>query len=47
MQGKSKSFADGGPSIGSDTVAAAIRAAAKDKKVKGILIRVNSGGGER
>ena len=35
----------GGSSIGSDTVAAAIRAAARDEQARAILLRVNSPGG--
>jgi protease-4 len=47
-RGRSGGFnplAGGRPSAGSDTVAAAFRAAVKDKKVKAILFRVDSPGG--
>jgi protease-4 len=43
--GKSQSPLQGQSSIGSDTVCAALRAAAKDKKIKAIILRVNSNGG--
>jgi protease IV len=43
--GKSESSAMGGQSVGSDTMVKAINAAARDKNIKAIVIRVDSPGG--
>lgn len=45
VTGRSRRTALQGPAMGSDTVAAAIRAAVRDEKVKAILFRVDSPGG--
>jgi protease-4 len=44
-QGRSGRSPLGGNSIGSDTVAAALRSATKDDRVRAVLLRVNSPGG--
>lgn len=44
-QGDSSSDAFGGATTGSDTVAAAVRRAREDPRVKGVLLRVDSPGG--
>src|SRR5215469_594271 len=44
-QGRSGRSPLGGGSIGSDTVAAALRSAASDERVRAVLLRVNSPGG--
>ena len=44
-QGRSNRSPVGGSSIGSDTVAAALRSATSDERVRAVLLRVNSPGG--
>jgi protease IV len=44
-QGRSSRSPVGGSSIGSDTVAAALRSATSDERVRAVLLRVNSPGG--
>ena len=44
-QGRSNRGPVGGSSMGSDTVAAALRAATSDERVRAVLLRVNSPGG--
>jgi len=44
-QGRSSRSPLGGSSIGSDTVAAALRSATSDERVRAVLLRVNSPGG--
>jgi protease-4 len=44
-QGRSNRGPVGGSSIGSDTVAAALRSATSDERVRAVLLRVNSPGG--
>jgi protease IV len=44
-QGRSNRSPLGGSSIGSDTVAAALRSATSDERVRAVLLRVNSPGG--
>jgi len=45
LTGPSKSRFDGGPTIGSKTITKAFKQAVKDKEVKIIIFRINSGGG--
>lgn len=44
-QGRSSRSPVGGSSIGSDTIAAALRSATSDERVRAVLLRVNSPGG--